>query len=79
MWNWICGLLFFLLSPGVLITLPPGGKGLFFSKQTSIIAALVHAVVFVIIQHYVMKRMYIGYDIFEGMQNKVKPKASASG
>ncbi len=55
MW-WICGLLFFLLSPGVLLTIPPGSKGLFMSGQTSVVAALVHAVVFIVVGH--MLRMY---------------------
>ena len=45
----LCGLLFFLLSPGVLLTIPPGSKGLFVSGQTSVLAAAVHAVVFVIV------------------------------
>jgi membrane-associated phospholipid phosphatase len=54
MWiNYICGLIFFLLSPGVLLTIPPGSKGLFMSRQTSLIAAAVHAVVFVIVHHTV--------------------------
>ena len=39
-------LLFVLLSPGVLLTLPPGSKGVFMSGQTSLLAVLVHAVVF---------------------------------
>ena len=47
----LCGLLFFLLSPGVLLTIPPGSKGLFVSEQTSLLAAAVHAVVFVIVSH----------------------------
>ncbi len=54
MWiNLVCGLIFFLLSPGILLTIPPGSKGLFMSRQTSIIAAAVHAVVFVIVHHIV--------------------------
>ena len=51
----VCGLLFFLLSPGVLLTIPPCSKGLFMSGQTSILAAAVHAVVFVIVGHLVMR------------------------
>jgi hypothetical protein len=39
-------LLFVLLSPGFILTLPPGNKGVFFSCQTSLLAILVHAVVF---------------------------------
>ena len=41
------GILFFLLSPGVLLTIPAGSKGLFASGQTSVLAAAVHAAVFV--------------------------------
>jgi hypothetical protein len=43
----VAGVLFFLLSPGVLLTIPAGSKGLFASGQTSVLAAAVHAVVFV--------------------------------
>ena len=42
------GILFFLLSPGVLLTIPAGSRGLFASGQTSVLAAAVHAVVFVV-------------------------------
>lgn len=48
--NWFyLAALFFLLSPGVVLTLPPGSKGIFFSGQTSIAAAIVHALVFVLV------------------------------
>ena len=43
----VAGVLFFLLSPGVLLTIPAGSKGLFASGQTSVLAAAVHAAVFV--------------------------------
>jgi len=49
---WLEGLLFFLLSPGVFLTLPPGSKGVFFSGQTSIMAVLLHTVVFLILLHF---------------------------
>lgn len=39
-------LLFVLLSPGVLLTLPAGSKGIVMSGQTSFMAVLVHAVLF---------------------------------
>ena len=39
-------LLFILLSPGFLLTIPPVGKSLFMSGQTSISAILVHALIF---------------------------------
>ena len=38
--------LFVLLSPGVLLTIPPGTGGPFLSGQTSFAAAAVHALVF---------------------------------
>ena len=39
-------ILFFLLSPGVLLTLPPVGKKIWMSGETSVVAAFVHAIVF---------------------------------
>ena len=39
-------ILFILLSPGLLLTLPPGSGGVFMSRQTSVTAIIVHAVVF---------------------------------
>jgi hypothetical protein len=55
----LCGLLFFLLSPGVLLTIPPCSKGLFVSGQTSVLAAAVHAVVFVVVSclvwHHILR------------------------
>ena len=41
--------LFLVLSPGMLLTLPPGSKGVFTSGQTSPAAALVHAAVFALV------------------------------
>ncbi len=43
----VLAVLFFVLSPGVLLTLPPVGKKIWMSGQTSITSALVHAIVFV--------------------------------
>ena len=43
------GLLFLILSPGILLTIPAGSRGLFMSGQTSLVAAAVHAVVFLIV------------------------------
>ena len=43
----VLAILFFVLSPGVLLTLPPVGKKIWMSGQTSITSALVHAFVFV--------------------------------
>jgi len=41
--------LFLALSPGLLLTLPPGSGGVFRSGQTSPQSVLVHALVFAII------------------------------
>jgi hypothetical protein len=41
--------LFLALSPGLLLTLPPGSGGVFRSGQTSLPAALTHAIVFAVI------------------------------
>jgi hypothetical protein len=45
---WLATLLFVVLSPGILLTLPAGSKGIIMSCQTSLLAVLVHAVVFYI-------------------------------
>jgi hypothetical protein len=39
-------LFFILLSPGLLLTLPPGEKGFFLSGETSILAVAIHAAIF---------------------------------
>ena len=41
--------LFIALSPGLLLTLPPGSGGVFRSGQTSISAALTHTIVFAVV------------------------------
>jgi hypothetical protein len=41
--------LFLILSPGILLTLPPGSKGVIRSGQTSVAAIVTHAIVFAII------------------------------
>jgi hypothetical protein len=47
----LLALLFFVLSPGVLLTLPPIGKKWWMTGQTSMVAAAVHAVVFAILAY----------------------------
>ena len=42
-------LLFILLTPGVLLTLPPSGGPVFLSGQTGLVPVLVHTVVFSIL------------------------------
>jgi hypothetical protein len=41
--------LFLALSPGLLLTIPPGSGGLLRSGQTSLPAALTHAIVFALV------------------------------
>ena len=41
--------LFLVLSPGMLLTLPPGSKGVYMSGQTSPASAIVHTVVFALV------------------------------
>jgi len=57
-------LLFVVLSPGVLLTLPPKGKGIWMSGQTSLLAVAVHAVVFALAFNYLR-----GTGMFEGFQD----------
>ena len=48
--NWLMiALLFILLSPGLLITIPAGKKGMWMSRQTSVAAILTHALIFIAI------------------------------
>lgn len=53
----VAAILFVLLSPGVLLTLPPVGKKIFMSGKTSVTAILVHAVVFGIALYFVKDLM----------------------
>ncbi len=48
-------ILFVLLQPGVLLTLPAVGRRVFMSGKTSVIAVLVHALVFMLVV-YILKR-----------------------
>ena len=45
-------LLFILLSPGLLLTLPPIGKSFFMTGKTSVMAIIVHAAVFATLLYY---------------------------
>lgn len=56
--SWLWGTLFliaviFLLSPGVLLTLPPGRGSVWMSGQTSRTAAFVHAVLIAAMFNYI--------------------------
>lgn len=54
---WTQFLLFVILSPGVILTLPPVGSKIFFSGKTCITAVLVHAAVFAVVYHFALKAL----------------------
>ena len=56
-------LLFILLSPGVLVTLPPVGNTIFCSGKTSLSAVLVHAVVFYIVAAFILPHVIEGFQL----------------
>jgi phosphotransferase system glucose/maltose/N-acetylglucosamine-specific IIC component len=49
-------LLFIILSPGLLLTIPPLSGGLLKSGQTSVPSVMVHAVVFALVYHLLRKQ-----------------------
>jgi len=46
-------LLFIILMPGVILTLPPGSKGVFFSGQSSTNSVIVHSIVYAIVYAFI--------------------------
>lgn len=62
-------LLFLLLQPGVLLTLPPVGKNVFMSCKTSVPAVILHAILFAIILYLVKLYVPKVYRIGEGFQS----------
>ena len=57
--------LFVALSPGVLLTLPPGKGPVFSSGKTSLVAVFVHAVVFYLALWFLPR-------VIEGMEDPPK-------
>ncbi len=57
---WISALLFFILSPGVLLTIPPGPGGVWMSRETSLAAAAVHAIVFILAKYLLWDVLKLG-------------------
>lgn len=49
----LLAVLFFILSPGVILTLPPTGKFQLYSEKTSITSAFIHAILFGIILYII--------------------------
>ena len=66
--------LFILLSPGLLLTLPPVGKKVFASGKTSLYAILVHALVFAVALYYIEYIPILNrLEGFEGEMKKSGP------
>lgn len=74
-------LIFILLSPGLLLTIPPGSKGLWMSRETSITAIVVHALLFgaclYIVRTYVMPKRVEAFQ-GSGLSSKQQSAAEAS-
>lgn len=49
-------ILFIALSPGMLLTIPPGSGGLFMSGQTSLNSMIVHSLVFALLYAFLRQR-----------------------
>jgi hypothetical protein len=69
-------ILFVMLSPGLLLTLPPIGKNIFMSCKTSLIAVIVHALIFGFLVYYKDFLPILGS--LEGFQTATAPTAPAS-
>jgi hypothetical protein len=75
-------ILFVVLSPGVLLTLPPVGSKIFMSQKTSLLAVAVHAIVFYLVATYVLpeltSRQVLGSEGFKGVVSKKASGQSCS-
>jgi hypothetical protein len=67
-------ILFFLLSPGVLLTLPPVGKKIWMSGQTSVMSAFVHAIVFAGLLYVLHQQGFV-----EGFKTRKNHKNNVDG
>jgi hypothetical protein len=63
------GLLFFILTPGILVTLPP--------KGSKVMVAMTHAIVFAVIYCLTYKAVY-SY-LYEGFESRMCRDAKESG
>ena len=72
-------ILFVLLSPGILLTLPAGGKGIVMSGQTSMMAVLVHAVLFYFLVPFLTPlARRVGLEGFEGPPAVAPPMCTSA-
>ncbi len=72
--KFLATILFIVLSPGVLLTLPPVGKKLFASGKTSLLAVLVHAVVF-----YIVLRCFTSMTAVRRLEGFANPPQGTEG
>ena len=63
-------ILFILLSPGMVMTLPPGPKGAWASEETSNLAVLVHASAFFTILSCVNSN-YLGMGWLKNIESTI--------
>ncbi len=71
-------LLFVLLSPGMLLTLPPVGKGVFMTCKTSMMAVAVHAAIFYLLLSYKDRIPLLNQlEPFQGARSKQLPPVVA--
>lgn len=68
-------LLFILLSPGILLTIPAIGGKTFMSGKTSLMAVLVHAVIFYLLLS-MRRQIPVINVIFEGFEDNTMPMAT---
>lgn len=66
-------ILFVLLSPGMLLTLPPVGRSVWMSGKTSLLAVLVHAFVFYLLLSF-RRQVPVVNMIFEGFEDAMETK-----
>ena len=69
----IATILFILLSPGMIITLPPVGK-LLFSEETNNLAILVHSAIYYLILKLTMKDFPI-FKYLKLLENELRNPA----
>ena len=65
-------LLFVLLSPGFLLTIPAGSRGIFMSRQSTVFAVIVHALIFAILFNLYLNSC----SAWEGFADDVPPAAA---
>ncbi len=76
----ILAVLFFILSPGVLLNIPPIGRKWWMTGQTSILSSAIHAIIFAvicycltskgIIENFMLNKSYDNYRYFDASKKE---------